>query len=89
MAIWQNLPDAFPFRWVALWPLLASTLAQGCLSDAIDAARALFGPYQQLPPSELSAILTTAIQAWDNGQSTQVAMLLNQACQLATDSGYL
>jgi tetratricopeptide (TPR) repeat protein len=89
LAIWQELPDAFPFRWIALWPLLASTLAQNRITESMDAVRELFGPYQQPPPPELSAILIAALQAGDKGQIAEARALLDQAIELATTSGYL
>jgi tetratricopeptide (TPR) repeat protein len=89
LAIWEYLPDAFPFRWIALWPLLASTLAQDRLAEAIEAAQALFGPHQQLPPPELAGILIAALQAGDKGQMVEARLLLDQAIELATTSGYL
>jgi hypothetical protein len=89
LAIWENLPDAFAFRWIALWPLLASTLAQDRITESIDAAQALFGPHQQPPPPELAGILIAALQAGDKGRMVDAQLLLNQAIELATTFGYL
>ncbi len=89
LSIWQGLPDAFPFHWLALWPLIGSTFAQDRLAEAMDAAQGLFGPYQQLPPPSLVAILNAAVQAWGAGNSAKTRLLLNQALELAKASGYL
>ena len=89
LAIWENLPDAFAFRWIALWPLLASTLTQDRITESIDAVRELFGPYQQPPPPELTEILLAALQAGDKGQIAEARLSLHQAIELAITFGYL
>lgn len=89
LSIWKDLPDAFPFRWVALWPLIGSTLVQGRLAEAIDAVQGLFGPYQQLPPPPLISILNAAAQSWTAGNSIETRLRMEQALNLAATSGYL
>ncbi len=89
LSIWKDLPDAFPFRWIALWPLIGSTLVQDRLAEAIDAAQELFGPYQQLPPPPLISILNAAVQAWNAGNAVETRLLMEQALNLAATSGYL
>jgi tetratricopeptide (TPR) repeat protein len=89
LSIWQELPDAFPFRWIAFWPLIGALFAQDRLADAITAAQGLFHPHQQLPPPALEATLNAAIQAWGQQHVSEARMFLHQALKQAATSGYL
>lgn len=78
-----------PFQWVGLWPLIAVTLAQEKIADAINDVRMLLAPTQQRPPEQLSVLLRASLQAWDAGRQDEAHTLLQQAVSLAEKTGYL
>jgi len=49
----------------------------------------IFTPTQQAPPEQLSALLESALQAWDGGQQEEARSLLQQTLPLAEKMGYL
>ncbi len=79
----------YPFQWLAHWPLLAISLRQNRLPDAIAAARAMLDPGQQQLPHEVDTVLGTAVAAWDAGDETAVRTHLATAVELAAHYGYL
>ncbi len=56
LAQWADL--AFPFRWLAAWPLLAAQVAQGALDAVPATARLMLAPNQQPAPDPVAAALT-------------------------------
>jgi DNA-binding SARP family transcriptional activator/Tfp pilus assembly protein PilF len=89
LEFWQSSEMVYPFQWAALWPFIDIMLGQDELSQAVDYARRLFTPGQQLLPNVLTAITESAIQAWDSGQPETVRTSLQQAIILAQELGYL
>jgi DNA-binding SARP family transcriptional activator len=87
LAEWKSMQ--YPFRWLALWPLLAVALDQGPISDAVGQARAMLDPVQQRLPEALTATLEEAIAAWDEGHAAPAREHLAEAVRLAQDMGYL
>jgi class 3 adenylate cyclase/DNA-binding SARP family transcriptional activator len=67
------------FRWVALWPLVASHLAAGEVGAAMTAARLMLEPSQQPLPDDLTTKLMAAGSAWQAKRSAQAAQLLAEA----------
>jgi tetratricopeptide (TPR) repeat protein len=88
LELWQP-PVIVPFMSLALWPLIGVALAQDQIAEAIDYARALFGPEQQPLPDGLAAVVEGAITAWKEGESEQAGTHLNRARELAQELGYL
>jgi hypothetical protein len=89
LEMWRKSPIIVPFRWTALWPLIGVALAQDRISEAIEHARALLAPTQQLLPDALTKVLEAAIEASENGQLETARAQLNQAMSLAQENGYL
>jgi DNA-binding SARP family transcriptional activator len=89
LACWDRPPFAYPFHWLALWPLLAAVLGRGTLDDALGHARSLIDPGQQPPRIPLAAILEDAIAAGEEGLVEAARSHLARAVELAQEMGYL
>ena len=89
LAIWEKSPLVYPFRWQALWPLMAVSLRQGRDEQAWTCARALLEPPQQLPPDVLNASLEAALRAKETAQAELAHSCLNRTMELAREMGYL
>ena len=89
LEIWLHSFHEFNFQWMALFPLLAVTLAQDRLEKAIQYIFALLDPQQQRLPDALTGALEAAIQAWDANQPETARAHLQQATTLAQETGYL
>lgn len=63
LAAWQRHPAPHPFRWQALWPLIAVALVEERTDDAVDFARSLLDPAQQALPPAIEQSLNDAIAA--------------------------
>jgi DNA-binding SARP family transcriptional activator len=59
--LWQG--SAYPFQWLALWPLLAISLEAGEVEKALNLARALLAPTQQRLPAPVTLAVESALQA--------------------------
>lgn len=88
-ALLQQVPQGQMFPWVILWPLIGMRLAQNQIAEAIEWARALFTPTGQPVPDTLAVVLEAAIQAWEEDQPEIAPAHLNQAAELARETGYL
>ncbi len=93
LACWGATPS-WPFRWMALWPLLGVCAARGDLEGAIAQARALLGhggtPPGNLPVlQELVTPLARAVAAWEAADRAAAADALAQAMTLARERGRL
>ena len=89
LAYWYRPPSAYPFHWLALWPLLGVTLSQGTLDDALGYARSLIDPGKQPPRIPLAAILEEAIAAGEEGLVEAALSHLARAVELAQEMDYL
>jgi hypothetical protein len=83
---WRPLPNAYPFKWLALWPLIAVLLIDRRIGAAVDAAQAMLHPQQQALPPSLGTALEEAVAARDEeAASTR----FHDALALAASWGYL
>jgi tetratricopeptide (TPR) repeat protein len=89
LELWQQMSLVYPFQWSALWPLMATTLAEDRISDAVGHARALLEPTQQRLPDPLTRRLEEAIRAWDGDELQAARVYLDQSVELAQEMGYL
>jgi DNA-binding SARP family transcriptional activator len=87
--LWQALPLEYPFRWTALWPLLAQALTQAQIAEAVDYARTLLHPLQERLPDTLTSVLEAATQAWNANEAETARTHLQQAITLAQKMRYL
>jgi tetratricopeptide (TPR) repeat protein len=81
LAAWGERP--YPLKWVALWPLVGAYLARGVLALAIDHARPMLPPPQQLLPDGVQAALAAALAAWDAGDTAVCQAHMTSALKLA------
>jgi hypothetical protein len=86
--IWaQTVPYAF--EGAARWPLIATALIQGPDTEAVEHARALLSPAQMRLPEPLEAVLQDVIAAWEGGNANAARARLNEAVELAQQTGWL
>ena len=85
----RALPIPYPLHWLALWPLLAAALARDDTETAVAHAQALLPAPQQPPPEQLASLLTSAIDAWDQGRRDAATRNLRAALEVAQDLAYL
>lgn len=87
--LWRGLPLASPFQWTALWPLIGIGLARNRTDEAIEHARALLSPVEQVLPGPVGTAVEAAVRAWDAGDARAAWAQLEHAAQLARPLGYL
>ncbi len=80
---------ANPQRWLALWPLLGVALKQDQISEAVDCARTMLDPSQQLLPDQLVVGLENAIGAWNQPDHLAARRHFESILPLAQELGYL
>jgi class 3 adenylate cyclase/tetratricopeptide (TPR) repeat protein len=87
--MWERLPVRYFFDWMALWPLLAIALASGRVEQAVEHARGMLPPPQQLLQEPARTMIDDAIHAWEAGQADETEEWLRRAVRAARDLGYL
>jgi len=86
---WGKLPLRYWFDWMALWPLLAMSLACRQMEQAAEYARQMLPPPQQPLQEPARTLVDSAVHAWDNGRPAETEELLHRAVRAAADLGYL
>jgi class 3 adenylate cyclase/tetratricopeptide (TPR) repeat protein len=86
---WERLPVRYFYDWMALWPLLAMSLAAQRTDQAAEYARRMLPPPQQLLQEPVRTMVENAIRAWDASQPAETEELLSSALDAAGDLGYL
>jgi hypothetical protein len=89
LKMWQRLPVRYFFDWMALWPLLAMALASQRIEQAVEYAREMLPPPQQLLQEPVRTMVDKAVQEWEAGRLAESEELLRQAVRAAGDLGYL
>ncbi|KAA3660113.1 MAG: hypothetical protein DWQ04_20340 [Chloroflexi bacterium] len=84
---WEHLP--FAMQHIALWPLITASMAQNNLANAITYAKQLLAPIQQPLATATTTELEQAITAWKAKQPQSTRTYLQQAIQLAEETGHL
>ena len=87
--VWERLPVRYFYDWMALWPLLAMSLAAQRTGQAAEYARRMLPPPQQLLQEPVRAMVENAVRAWDTGQPAETEELLRSAVGGARHLGYL
>jgi class 3 adenylate cyclase len=87
--MWQGLPVRYHYDWMALWPLLAMALATGHTGQAVEHARGMLPPPQQLLQEPVRTLVEDAVRAWDEGRAAASEELLRFAVDAAGELGYL
>jgi hypothetical protein len=86
---WRQMRNAYPFFWMALWPLVELAVLRGDVRDAIVHAGAMLDEKQALLPEALTTELEAVIHAWAAGNATLARRQLDAALALARQAGYL
>jgi len=89
LQLWRNSPLVYPFQWLALFPLIASALANDCQDEALAFAQALLDPTQQCLPDELNDVLQAAVLANAEQYAGTARAHLERAIKSACEIGYL
>jgi hypothetical protein len=87
--MWERLPSRYPVNWMALWQLIAIAVAAGRTEQAVDYARGLLRPPQQLPLEPARGLVEQAISEWDARRKAEAAETLTSAITAARDLRYL
>jgi class 3 adenylate cyclase/tetratricopeptide (TPR) repeat protein len=85
LKLWRQVPYIYPFRWTALWPLIAVALEKDQTEQAIQYASDLLAPEQQQLPPTVTASLEQAIQAWHADQPEVARQKLGRSLALAKE----
>jgi len=86
---WQRLPVRYFYDWMALWPLVAMALASGRLGQAVEHARGMLPPPQQLLQEPVRTLVEGSVRARDAGRAAEAEEMLHAAVRAAGDLGYL
>jgi DNA-binding SARP family transcriptional activator/DNA replicative helicase MCM subunit Mcm2 (Cdc46/Mcm family) len=86
--IWNEGKD-YPFLWLAHWILLAVSLDQGQVDQAVSAAQVMLGPKQQRLPDDVTEVLKGAKRSWQNEEAGETRATLEDSVKLAKGYGYL
>ncbi|HWY40534.1 MAG TPA: adenylate/guanylate cyclase domain-containing protein [Chthoniobacterales bacterium] len=89
LALWHGMDDPYSFDWMALWPLIATALAQKQTEQAIQLAEGLFPNNQHPIDEEVMSATKHAIESWNNGQIDLAASQLRSAVQIAEQHHYI
>lgn len=87
--LWAKSWAAYPFKWAAVWPLIAVMLTGDRASDAVGFARILLEPAQQPMPRALAVAVSDSIAAGDVRDLVAARAHLERAARLARDERYL
>jgi hypothetical protein len=79
----------YPFQWLAYSILVAVTVQENRLEDALAAAAAMLDHKQQKLPDDLDHALAAAVGAWEAGAESEARARLKTAVDLAAQHGYL
>ena len=79
----------YPFRWYGLWTLIDLSLLSLRTEDAVEYARMLKAPGQQVFAKEGDDLLAGAIEAADKGETARAESLLMKAVEWAKKNHYL
>lgn len=79
----------YPFHWLALWPSLAISVSRNDLASAIESAASMLDPIQQRLPNNLTALLKSAIDHWQDNDHDATRKTLFEAVKIAHTTNYL
>ena len=88
LEVWaEGVP--YPFKWTALWPLIAIAIECKDVSAAAKYSQQLLDPPQQQLPPELAARVAEIIKAHKSAQEKEALEIAGHAVQLARKLKYL
>ena len=83
LGIWEALPSRYPLAWMALWPLVGIAIEWSRMSEAVEHARSMLAPHQQVLPTVLQKGLVDTVEAWDAGRTRDAEVRLTQTMEVA------
>jgi class 3 adenylate cyclase len=86
---WHSMEEPYGFDWMALWPLVAVSLAEHRLTDAIEHTGALFAANQHPLPSDLAEAARRAIESAKDKDHEALQTNLRAALAKAEELGQL
>ena len=88
LEVWaEGVP--YPFKWTALWPLIAIAIECNDVSAAAKYSQQLLDPPQQPLPPKLAACVAEIIKAHKSAQEKEALEIAGHAVQLARKLKYL
>jgi class 3 adenylate cyclase/tetratricopeptide (TPR) repeat protein len=85
--LWGSTPS--PAIYLAALPLLAISLSEGNIAEAVDYAGKVLAPYNVRISLALESVLQEAVETWATGDAVQTAGFLNQGIELAKETRWL
>jgi DNA-binding SARP family transcriptional activator len=92
LAAWDQLPSthaSLPYKWTALWPLIALALHEEQIPNAVAYLRMLLAPNQQGLPDSLVSTIELALHSWDQNNHDETSQHLHLAVEIAQQFAYL
>lgn len=92
LATWDQLPSthaSLPYKWIALWPLIALAWREEQIPTAVEYLQMLLDPNQQRLPDTLATSIELAILAWDRDEPDEANQQIQHAIEIAQQSQYL
>jgi hypothetical protein len=89
LKLWHGMEEPYGFDWMALWTLVAISLSENRLTEAVEHSRALFGPNQHPLPVDLAEAARRAIEAAKSQDETAIQKSLRAAVAKAEEFGQL
>ena len=80
---------AFPFKWLALWPLIAIAATRKNVPEIVKHSQLLLAETEQPLPPPLAACVGEIITASESGQEEKALQMAERAVQLARQLTYL
>lgn len=87
--LWDDGAFRYPFRWVALLPVLALDVEAGDLGAAVAAVAEILEPAQQRLPDRLDSALAASLAARAHGDAGETRAALARSIDAARSLGYL
>jgi DNA-binding SARP family transcriptional activator len=92
LTLWKEVDSSHvrhPFKWTALWPLIAMAVDENALHTALEYLHILTGADQQRIPETLCPLINQILLSWEQGESDCTRRHLQEALVLAQDLHYL
>ena len=89
LELWHGMDDPYSFDWMALWPLIATTLARNDTNSAVKLADGLFSDRQHPIDEEVMSATKHAIDSWRKGEATLAESQMKEALNVAERHYYI
>jgi DNA-binding SARP family transcriptional activator len=92
LTLWKEVDSSHarhPFKWTALWPLIAVAVNENTLHTALEYLHILTSADQQRVPEALCLLIDQIVLSWEQGKIECTRRHLEEALALAQDLHYL